>query len=441
MTRAWLFALCVGCSFHPGETIDSGMGSGSGSNPDSSTCTPGDKSCVGRDVRTCGADGSWDATQDFGCEFTCANGACVAPSNIDLPTVATCGAGAPVLDPGPTGTVTYQNNPGPQLSCSPACGTTMTIAPTEVVGNEAWFCVSSINVQVGATLVASASQVPTNAIGFIVDGAATIAGRIALDGTNAVADGNPNNDGPATPAGPGGSPGANQDDSNGKTGGGSGGGGGGAHKDCPGDNWVGAGGGGGGDFEIGANGGSALCSDNSNVAAGLPGPLAYNAGLVPLVGGGGGGGGGDATPNGGYGWAGGGGGGAVQIAARLSISIGGEISARGGNGYGGSTQIDGGGGGGAGGGVLLESPLVTIGGAVVVDGGNGGLGAAGAGGTGATGTHAAQPGATSSSTMLGGGGGGGGGGIVQIRSVAAACAAGVSPEMSCMVGMLAASAD
>jgi hypothetical protein len=388
-------------------------------------------------VQTCGTDGTWDPTQNESCMFTCAAGACVAPSNIDLPTVGSCGSNAPVLDPGPTGTVTYENDPDPLLSCSPACGSAMTIAPVATTNNnEAWFCVSSINLAVGATLLVSTSNVPTDAIGFIVDGSATIAGRIAVDGQNAVA-ANPDNDGPPTPAGPGGYAGANQDDGVGKPGGGSGGGGGGQHATPDGNNWVAAGGGGGGNYEVGASGGSA--SDGTNVAAGSGGALAFNAGLVPLVGGGGGGGGGDATNNGGYGWAGGGGGGAIQIAARLAITIGGEISARGGNGYGGTTMVDGGGGGGAGGGVLLESPMVTIGGAVVVDGGNGGQGAAGAGGTGATGTHAAQPGATSSSTMIGGAGGGGGGGIVQIRSVGAACAVGVSPMMSCLVGQLAAS--
>jgi hypothetical protein len=126
----------------------------------------------------------------------------------------------------------------------------------------------------------------------------------------------------------------------------------------------------------------------------------------------------------------------VQVAARISITIPGEISARGGTGYGVVGDIDGGGGGGAGGGVLLESPMIAIAGSLVVDGGDGGPSAAGVGGAGATGVHAALAGASFTGTSQGGAGGGGGGGIVQLRSVGAACVAGISPTSACVLGML-----
>jgi hypothetical protein len=442
---ALVLALICSCGFHPSQLADDDSQHDGGmdapvapTDTQPATCTSGETICSGRVLETCGVDGTWDPTQNVTCDFTCAAGGCVAPSNIDLPTVATCGSSAPPLDPGPTGTVTYQATPTPMLSCNPACGSASTIAAVETTSTEAWFCVSSINVQMQAKLVVSPTSLPTTALGFIVDGTAVIAGRLAVDGGNAIA-GNPQQDDPGGAAGPGGFAGAEQDDDAGKNGNGAGGGGGGTHENCNNSgSWIGAGGGGGGNFEAGGSGGNGGCSTTSAVTGGIAGKIAYSANLVPLVGGGGGGGGGDATGGGGYGWAGGGGGGAVQIAARVSIAIPGEISAQGGNGYGGSTNIDGGGGGGAGGGVLLESPTVTIAGSIVTDGGTGGQSGAGAGGAGATGTSPAQPGASFNDSMQGGAGGGGGGGIVQIRSVGAACAAGISPTTACVLGMLTA---
>ena len=430
VTRAWVFVLCAGCGFSP-----HGANRGSGS-PDAPamSCTAGAKECDGRVVRTCGNDGTWDPTQDVTCQFTCANAECVAPSNIDLPTVAACGSSAPVLDPGPTGTITYEDAPHPELACAPACGAFMTIASTKTVGNEAWFCVASINLQAGAMLVLPATGVPTTALGLIVDGTATIAGRIAIDGGNATGAQDASS-GPGGVAGPGGFAGASQDDNAGLNGSGSGGGGGGKHTNCDNSgNWIGGGGGGGGNFEAGGTGGNGGCSD-STVQGGSSGDVAYSANLAPLVGGGGGGGGGDATGGVGYGWPGGGGGGAIQIAARQAIAITGEISARGGNGYG-DTVIDGGGGGGGGGGVLLESPMVMIAGSIVVDGGAGGRSGAGAGGAGSTGTYPPQPGLSFNNSMQGGSGGGGGGGLVQLRTVNASCAGGISPVSACVLGPL-----
>jgi hypothetical protein len=433
--------LAASCSFQPTHVDqtsgDGGGGDGStGPSDAATTCSSGETTCMGRVLETCGANGMWDPAQNVTCDFTCAQGVCVAPSNIDLPTVAACGSSTPpVLDPGPTGTVTYQGGSSPTLACSPACGSATTIAAVATITNEAWFCVASINLQPQATLIVSTSTVPTASLGLIVDGAAVIAGRIAVDGGDGIGDTSNMDTSPGGIAGPGGFTGAEQDDSSGESGGGAGGGHGGANHSCDGEHWFGGGGGGGGNFSGGGSGGNAECS-STLIAGGIAGAVAYSANLVPLVGGGGGGGGGDATNDVGYGWPGGGGGGGVQIAARISIAIPGEISARGGTGYGVVGDIDGGGGGGAGGGVLLESPTVSIAGSIVVDGGDGGPSAAGVGGPGATGVHPAVAGASFTATSQGGAGGGGGGGIVQIRSVAAACAAGISPTSACVLGML-----
>jgi hypothetical protein len=434
--------LVTSCSFRPTPAGDQPNDGGSGNDGSTApsdapmTCSAGETACAGNVLETCGANGMWDPTQAVTCDFTCAQGVCVAPSNIDLPTVAACGSAMPPpLDPGPNGTVTFQAGSPATLTCSPACGSATTIISVKTVSNEAWFCVASINLQAGATLVASTTNVPTTSLGLLVDGSAVIAGRIALDGGNGIGDTSNTNTSPGGIAGPGGFTGAVQDDSGGAMGGGAGGGHGGANHTCNGNDWFGGGGGGGGNFSGGGSGGAAECSSTS-IAGGAAGPVAYSANLVPLVGGGGGGGGGDATNDVGYGWPGGGGGGGVQIAAAISIAIPGEISARGGIGYGVVGDVDGGGGGGAGGGVLLESPMIAITGSIVVDGGDGGPSAAGAGGAGATGVSAAVVGPSFNATSQGGAGGGGGGGIVQLRSVGAACAAGISPTAACVLGML-----
>ncbi len=205
------------------------------------------------------------------------------------------------------------------------------------------------------------------------------------------------------------------------------------HAATPGDDDdAGASGGGGGGFQ--GAGGRGGIGDSGNPGAGgtaVAAPL--------LLGGcaGNRGGHGDLT-NGG---AGGAGGGAVQLTARLSITISGKVHA-GGAGGGGSTGPNGGGGGGGSGGkVGLDSPAITVqAGAVlaakgggggqgsdIAPGGNGQPGAADVtrapGGTGGDGTSAGGPG-SGGATLTGApgvdnndhgaGGGGGGAGYVVI---------------------------
>src|SRR5580698_7638399 len=119
--------LAASCSFSP---MPLGAQSGDGGGASDGTTGPSDAptTCMGRVLETCGANGMWDPTQNVTCDFTCAQGVCVAPSNIDLPTVAACGSATPPpLDPGPTGTVTFQAGSQPTLTCSPACGSATTI--------------------------------------------------------------------------------------------------------------------------------------------------------------------------------------------------------------------------------------------------------------------------------------------------------------------------
>ena len=143
------------------------------------------------------------------------------------------------------------------------------------------------------------------------------------------------------------------------------------------------------------------------------------------------------------------GGGAVQLTARMSITVplGGTVEANGGGGGGGLGNGEGGGGGGGSGGFVgLEAPTITVAGILAANGGGGGGGASdtvagGFGGDGravisaaAGGANAAPcagPGATgSASTTLAGtsinpvqpavtcgaGGGGGGAGAISIRA-------------------------
>ena len=120
------------------------------------------------------------------------------------------------------------------------------------------------------------------------------------------------------------------------------------------------GGGGAGYGDVGGQGG------NNGGAAGI----AYgDAAISVLVGGSGGGGG----HNGGH--SGGGGGGALQLASNTSVTIGAQGGINAGGCGGTSTANDGnggGGGGGAGGTILIEAPIVTVDGALTVNGGAGG---------------------------------------------------------------------
>ncbi len=168
-----------------------------------------------------------------------------------------------------------------------------------------------------------------------------------------------------------------------------------AHAATPGqDDDAGASGGGGGGFQgAGGRGGIGDAGNPGAGGAGVAAPL--------LLGGcpGNRGGHGDQA-NGG---AGGAGGGAVQLTARLSITIAGKVHA-GGAGGGGATGSNGGGGGGGSGGMVgLESPSITVsaGAVLAANGGGGGQGAdAAAGGNG-------QPGAPDTTRAAGGTGGDG----------------------------------
>jgi hypothetical protein len=212
-------------------------------------------------------------------------------------------------------------------------------------------------------------------------------------------------------------------------------------------NSAGAGGGGGGGAAAAGGDGTDGAASGFGVHGARGALVASAASLAPLRGGCAGGRGAKIFNGQGTGTVGGRGGGAIQIAARGTITITGEIDAAGRGGGTSSHAGEGGGGGGAGGGVLLEAPGVTISGRVCADGGSGaqggGAGVAGvagttspcivtagavtsnngssAGGNGGVGGYAGAPGggvagaATTGGQNAGGGGGGGGGAVGWIR--------------------------
>ena len=449
MGSPWTIVLAVAvtaCSFHPqgvGDDARGGDATGVDAPPDGlpDDCAPAATACEGRTLRTCGADHHWDATQDRACDFTCSAGACVTASNVPLAQVATCTSAAPRLAPPAGATVTVTSAGGLHLACSPDCGDTgvTRIDPqatlTAPTPDLAWFCLSSITIPSDVTLTVPATGGPAEAIAFVVDGVVVIDGTIDLDGFDATS-------GAAGGEGaPGGSDGAQRSGSNGVTGSGLCGGSGGAQMGAGGDsmNWAGGGGGGAGNATVAAAGGSGRSGNGNQTAiGGAAGGVCSTEIVIPLVGGSGGGGGGDATVGNTTGWAGGGGGGALQISSRVSITIAGTITARGGAGYGLATGTDGGGGGGAGGAILLESRAIGGAGKLVVDGGSGGPGGAGPGGAGATGSTPAQPGASFAASGQGGSGGGGAAGRIRINEAGAACLASTSPIASCTAAELVA---
>ncbi len=203
------------------------------------------------------------------------------------------------------------------------------------------------------------------------------------------------------------------------------------------DDGVGGGGGGGG---FGVSGGNGAPAENTFGVDSLGGSTEGNAVLIPLRGGCGGGSGG------GGGGVAGGGGGALQLVANDTISIPGNVIARGGGGRGAQGVQQGGGGGGSGGGILLEAQNVTVSGSLTANGGGGGEGSYGGGmfagengedgnnllalpalggfgggfggdgGNGAAGVTSAEPGFIGvSDDTPGAGGGGGGGGVGRIH--------------------------
>jgi hypothetical protein len=79
---------------------------------------------------------------------------------------------------------------------------------------------------------------------------------------------------------------------------------------------------------------------------------------------------------------------------------------------------------------------VTVGGSLIVDGGNGGPSAAGAGGAGASGANGPAIGASFASAGQGGSGGGAAGGRIRINASGATCPGGASPVAACSMGVL-----
>ena len=241
------------------------------------------------------------------------------------------------------------------------------------------------------TIVGPVIVVGSHAVAFVADGPIEVAGTVDMRGLC-------NNSAP----GPGGFPGGGRGQD--ATGNGAGSRG-----------IINEGGGGGGHGGVGGAGGTV---GNPN-----GGPMFGGPRIPTLSGGGGGGGGGDQN-NGG---AGGGGGGALQIAsnAHIAIANGGGINA-GGCGGKAASSTGAGGGGGAGGAILLEAPVITIAGALAVNGGGGGA----SGGVGGDGANALQ----SRIPAQGGTGGGGGGGAGNGGNGAAAAARDGSPGENAQKG-------
>ena len=197
-----------------------------------------------------------------------------------------------------------------------------------------------------------------------------------------------------------------------------------------------AGGGGGGGATKGGAGAMTAADVNGATAGGAGGTACSPPSTTPLLGGNGGG---AAGAEGGVvmGGPGGGAGGAVALVAMTRVQISGTVAAPGAGG-GTNSGANGGGGGGGGGAVFLESPSVTLFGALTANGGGGGppgntstvrvsgqrghiADAAPAtggafnnvrGGNGGAGTTAPTDGAT----LTGGAGGGGAAGAIHIRS-------------------------
>lgn len=452
LAGASLFA----CQFEPGANgnagdddgvgvadaapIGDGQQPGDDGGPDAGSvdCVPNQRSCSGRDLRTCNAAGDGYSSQAT-CPFTCDVDHCTVASNIEQGAQEACvAADAARLSP-PTGaTVSLTSDGDGRITCSPSCndagGTAIDAAGVVEQGNVdlAYFCLSELNIPTGVVFSAQAG-IPRS-IAFFVAGHVAVGGTIAFDGSDA--------DGVATAAaaGPGGGRGGARSGGNGQPG----------QGPCPGqggerlvqmapDQIVGGGGGGAGYGSIGGRGGTGRLSPGVDAAAGDAGAICAGATLEPLVGGSGGGGGGDGACGGDCGWPGGGGGGAIQISAVEGINLSGAIRARGGNGFGDPGSPAGGaGGGGSGGAILLEGPSVTIGGVRLdVSGGGGGDAGGGSGGAGATADLSAGQGASGNQDLEGGAGGGGGGGRVRINaSNTPSCDGVTSPSSVCTAGAL-----
>ena len=249
-----------------------------------------------------------------------------------------------------------------------------TTSQTILVPESGVFNFTTVNIPVGVTITYSRNALNNRPVTILASGDVVIAGTINVDGRNGNSNGFGGTGGPGGFTGGAGGYGFDQSFS-GTPGEGPGGGGGGlgSLSSSPGS-------GGGGGF--GTNGASGQTGGN----AGQAGQRFGTVTIIPLIGGSGGGGG--ASVNNSRGGAAGGGGGGILIASSGSITISGNISARGGSGAIGNA----GGGGGSGGAIRLIANTVS---------GGGNLNAAGASGGGATVTF---------------GGGAGGQGYIRIEA-------------------------
>jgi hypothetical protein len=429
----------VGCSFDGDLRLDGPPAIVDGAQLDGlpgSCQTEGEFACDGRNRLECGPDHQW-LPDPVVCDFTCVGGACVDASNVAAPDVATCGPTAPRLAP-TAGSVTITAPSGMiRLTCSDGCGDGLDEIPaTRIAGSPGlgWFCLRSLDLPAGVSMGIPASGGPAEAIAFVVDGAVTIAGNVGLDGGNATGGGT----GEGAPGADDGGGAAADFGGQGNPGPGACGGSGGASTGSTND-YAAGGGGGGGHAQLGGGGGGGRSPGGGTAVGGPGGSPCGEPALEPLRGGGGGGGGGDGSCGTACGWPGGGGGGAIQISSRVSIAIGGTARARGGDGHGvasGGGSQGGAGGGGGGGAILLEAPVISVTGSIVVDGGNGGSSGAGSGGAGASGATGPSSGATADGNSEGGAGGGGAGGRVRIRAAAPTCSIDVSPAAACSTASL-----
>jgi hypothetical protein len=458
------------CSFDPKGGGGIGVGDGGvadappPSDPDAAPdagpfCVAGEIDCNGRQLRTCNDDGTAFANV-VDCPFTCGDLECKSGANLDDDDFANCDDSAPDLTPPLGATLIVREAINVQIECSPHCGdgVTTSIPAAGIVnqpgpeGDLAYFCVGDFTVRANVTLGLEPQgdpAVPLPALALVVDGEATITGTIDVSGKPGSMNFTVT---PGVGVGGVGGPGAGNGgtlqtafNGDGIPGSGLRPGAGGRSDGGGVDNAAG-GGGGGGYFGVGGAGGQGSNAANDELAEGGAGggPAINLPTNSPLLGGSGGGGGaesqtGTTTP---CGFPGGGGGGGLQISARSSIALSGQIRAEGGDGFGtGDSPYEqcGAGGGGSGGAVLLEAPVIAIAGTgqVRVNGGSGGP-AGGAGGAGASGgTLAGAAGTGALAAQQGGAGAGGGGGRVRLNALTApACGATVTPTASCSTGAL-----
>jgi hypothetical protein len=428
----WLQA----CAFDPSGGATPGTDGGGPVSP--ILCEPGATVCNGRTLDTCNQRGDgFDADASVVCPLSCEQSRCTAASNLPPADQLSCDHSAPALVPDPGATVTI--SAATAIECSSCGGEPLTIAASGVIDQGetdlAWFCLSSMSIP--ADLGLTVDPAVATGIGFLVDGEVIVDGAIAIGG-------GAGSDVAAGGGGPGGGDGGPVAEESGIPGSGPCFGGGGARAGGDANHGSGGGAGGGHLGEGGDGGDGRNPGGDVTGGGGLGGASGCGAeALVPLVGGGGGGSGADGSCSGVCGWPGGGGGGAIQIASRVRIAIAGVIDAAGGAGFGRTTGLSGrggGGGGGAGGAVLLEAPVLTIGGQLSVEGGAGGVSGGGDGGPGAgqgqlNGTDAADGDAAGE----GGPGGGGGAGRVRLNTlVTVDCPAVTSPPGSCTNGPLVA---